>query len=155
MLSVLVQSRKTSFHHCATVSQLLEGDMSPKNASFTGAEMQPVLNNSHFLICIFRDTTDSRQILNLLWSSVPFYHLFYLPFYHLLKFSNGHTWHTSVTNTLHPPPLRVPLVDINCPIYCTSASVRGSPVLLSLSTHTTWTVPPVGQSVGPTASRPQ
>jgi hypothetical protein len=69
ILPVLVQSRKSSSQHCAMVAKLMEGDMSPKNASFTGVGMQPVLNHSHFSICIFGDTTNSCQIS-----------LFYVPF---------------------------------------------------------------------------
>ena len=163
MLSVLVQSRKSSFQHCATVSQLLEGDMSPRNASFTGAEMQPVLNHSHFLICIFGDTTDSCQI-SLFY--VPFYHLFNFPFYHPLKFSNtpymtasatrihctdGHQ-NASVPNTLHQPPPGGSVVGMNCPIYSTAASVRarepGTPLSV-LSLPSSWTVSPATQSGGP------
>jgi hypothetical protein len=105
---------------------------------------------------------------------VPFYHLFNFPFYHPLKFSNtpymttsatrihcadGHQY-VSVSNTLHQPPPGGSVVGINCPIYCTAASGRGSPALLSealssLCPRVGWTVSPAAQSDGPAACRPQ
>jgi hypothetical protein len=166
MIPVFVQSRKTSFQHCATVSHLLEGDMSPKNASFTGAEMEPVLSHSHFLICIFGDTTDSDIFVlcsilpPLQFSILPPFEIFKCTIHDCLCYPDPLCSRTSVRICAQhsaPTPTRgfCSGHQLSHLLHCSVRSREPGTPLSALSMSSDWTVSPAAQSGGSDACRPQ